>query len=105
LAILQAMPTVANCLDKVWAQCHLEDDPLHNDKWHVDIVKNDFQHNVTCHNDSNNNNSYIIPDIFNKVLNRAFWRQNDCSISLEVLLPFLFLIRFSGSDQPIISCI
>ena len=42
---------------------------------------------------------------FNKPMTRATWRQNTLSISLEVLLPFLFLIRFSGSDQPMLLCI
>jgi hypothetical protein len=65
------------------------------------------------------NNSIIIPDILSLKTTRAFWRQNTftfnkpaptwCqntwSISLEVLHPFLFLIRFSGSDQPILLCI
>ena len=61
----------------------------------------------------------IIPDILSLKMTRAFWRQNTftfnkpvplgakntLSISLEVLLPFLFFIRFSGSDQPILLCI
>jgi hypothetical protein len=34
------------------------------------------------------------------LINHAFWSQNDLSILLEVLLPFLVLIRFPGSDQP-----
>ena len=61
----------------------------------------------------------IIPDILSPKTTRAFWRQNNFninitratwrqihwSLSLEMLHPFLFLIRFSGSDQPIILCI
>jgi hypothetical protein len=61
----------------------------------------------------------IIPDIFNKVLTRAFWRQNYFtfnkpapfgakilrSTSLEVLHPFHTLDPVLGSDQPNFLCI
>jgi hypothetical protein len=60
--------------------------------------------------------AYIISDILSLKTTRAFWRQNTFTFNkpaplgakilgvfhLEVLHPFLFLIRFSGSDQPIL---
>jgi len=54
----------------------------------------------------------IIPDIFDPVpqpdptlMNRAFWRQIIWSLSLELLHPFLFSIRFFDPDQPFLLCI